>query len=99
MDGAAVFLIAPIVLVSSLSKVLAGVVHDGFTSEVVTSTKAMSGSFMPNPRNENKPMMILNSKKRTSPDSIEIMDLSKGPKVCNNGERGLHSVIPSPNFY
>jgi len=63
------------------------VVHDGFISEVVTSTKAMSGSFMPNPRNGNKPMMIL--------DSIEIMDLSKGPKVCTNGERGLHSVIPS----
>ena len=101
------FFVSPLLLLSSLSKVLASVVHDGFIDEVVTSTKAMSGTFLPNPRNGNKPMMILNAKNGQinvledpdeSPDSIEIMDLSEGPKVCNNGERGLHTVIPSPNF-
>ncbi len=62
---------------------------------------------MPNPRNGNKPMMILNAKNGQinvlenpdeSPDSLEIIDLAEGPKVCTNGERGLHTVIPSPNF-
>ena len=52
-------------------------------------------------------MMILNAKNGQinvlenpdeSPDSMEIMDLSEGPEVCTNGERGLHTVIPSPNF-
>ena len=53
-------------------------------------------------------MMILNSKEGQinvledpdeSPYSIEIMDLLDGDtKVCTNGERGLHTVIPSPNF-
>jgi hypothetical protein len=83
------------------------VVHDGFIDEVVTSTKAMSGTFAPNPRNDNKPMMILNAKNGQinvledpdeSPDSMEILDLSNGTKLCTNGERGLHTVIPSPNF-
>ena len=90
-----------------LSKSFAEVVNDGFISEVVTGKKAMSGTFVPNPRNENKPMMILNAKNGQvyvledpdeSSDTIEIMDLSEGPKLCNNGERGLHTVIPSPNF-
>lgn len=53
-------------------------------------------------------MMILNAKNGQinvlenpdeSPDSMEIMDLSEEPtKLCTNGERGLHTVIPSPNF-
>jgi len=36
-----------------------------------------------------------------SPDSIEILDLSDGSDdkfLCTNGERGLHSIIPSPKF-
>ncbi|VEU40801.1 unnamed protein product [Pseudo-nitzschia multistriata] len=96
-----------LLLLRSIAVSLAGVLHDGFISEVVTSTKAMSGTFLPNPRNGDKPMMILNSKNGQiyvlenpdeSPDSIEIMDLSDGSKLCNNGERGLHTVIPSPEF-
>ena len=96
-----------LLLLSSIPKALAGLAHDGFISEVVTSTKGMSGTFVPNPRNNNKPMMILNAKNGQvnilenpdeSPDSMKIMDLSKGPEVCTNGERGLHTIIPSPNF-
>ena len=108
MVRAASFFVPQFLLLSlSLSKALASVIHDGFIDEVVTSTKAMSGTFMPNPRNGNKPMMILNAKNGNinvlenpdeSPDSIEIMDLSEGPELCTNGERGLHTVIPSPNF-
>jgi len=110
MVWAASFFLPQFLLLSlSLSKpTWAAVVHDKFIDEVVTSTKAMSGTFMPNPRNGNKPMMILNSKNGQinvledpdeSPYSIEIMDLSDGDtKVCTNGERGLHTVIPSPNF-
>lgn len=65
----------------------------------------MSGTFAPNPRNGWKPMMVLNSKNGEvnvledpdeSMDSMEILDLDK--YVCTNGERGLHSVIPHPNF-
>lgn len=96
-----------LVLSSALSATFSAVIPDGFISEVVTSTKGMSGTFLPNPRNDNKPMMILNAKNGQinvlenpdeSPDAIEIMDLSEGRKVCNNGERGLHTVIPSPSF-
>lgn len=111
MVGATAF-VAPallplLLLLSSLSQASAKIMNDGFIAEVVTSTKGMSGTFLPNPRNGNKPMMILNAKNGqinvledpdNSPDSMEIMDLSEGPKVCNNGERGLHTVIPSPNF-
>lgn len=89
------------------SKALAELAYDGFITEVVSSTKAISGTFFPNPRNNNKPMMVLNAKNGQvnvlenpdeSPDSLKILDLSDGEKLCTNGERGLHTVIPSPNF-
>jgi hypothetical protein len=83
-----------------------GDVHEAFIDEVVTNVNAMSGTFAPNPRNGGKPMMILNSKDGkvnaledpdNSPDAIEILDLN-GDELCENGERGLHTVIPHPNF-
>ena len=89
------------------SKALAELAYDGFITEVVSSTKAISGTFLPNPRNKNKPMMIVNAKKGQvrvlenpdeSPDALKILDLSDGERLCTNGERGLHTVIPSPNF-
>ena len=107
MVQATALFVVLIVSLSVISIARAAVIHDGFIDEVVTSTKGMSGTFVPNPRNGNKPMMILNAKNGQinvledpdeSPDSIEIMDLSEGPEVCNNGERGLHTVIPSPDF-
>ena len=107
MSRATALFVPSILLLSFLSNALSAVIHDGFIEEVVTSTKAMSGTFLPNPRNDNKPMMILNAKNGQiyvledpdeSPDSLKIMDLSEGPQLCTNGERGLHTVIPSPNF-
>lgn len=89
------------------SRALAELAYDGFITEVVSSTKAISGTFLPNPRNRNRPMMMLSAKKGQinvlenpdeSPDSLKILDLSDGEKLCTNGERGLHTVIPSPNF-
>jgi hypothetical protein len=82
-----------------------GSVAEGFIDEVVTSTKAVSGTFAPNPRQDNKPMMILNDKTGRvqvlenpddSPEAIEILDLQSA--VCTNGERGLQSIIPHPEF-
>lgn len=82
-----------------------GSVPEGFISEVVTDTKAMSGTFAPNPRLNNQPMMVLNAKNGRvhvlenpddSPESIEILDL--GGNICAFGEQGLHSMIPHPDF-
>ena len=97
-----------LVLIFIATRIASGaVIHEGFIDEVVTTTKAMSGTFAPNPRNSNRPMMILNAKNGQvhvledpdeSSDSIKVLDLSDGKRICNNGERGLHTVIPSPNF-
>jgi hypothetical protein len=67
--------------------------------------QAIFGSFAPNPRNGNKPMMILNDKNGKihvvenpdeSQENLEILNMSS--EICTNGERGLQSVIPHPNF-
>lgn len=96
------------VLTSQYLQVLAdvGTVHDGFIVEIVTTVpRAVSGVFAPNPRNDGKPMMILNSQHGEihiledpddSPDSIVVLNLKD--HLCSNHERGLHSVIPHPNF-
>lgn len=84
-----------------------GTVHvDGFIAEVVTTVKAMSGTFAPNPRNGGRPMMIVNSKNGQihvienpdddSPGSLLVLDINR--HLCTNGERGLHTVIAHPDF-
>lgn len=84
-----------------------GTVHvDGFIAEVVTTVKAMSGTFAPNPRNGGRPMMILNSKNGQihvvenpdddSPESLLVLEINR--HLCTNGERGLHTVIAHPEF-
>jgi hypothetical protein len=83
-----------------------GDVYEGFIDEIVTDVPAMSGTFVPNPRNAGKQMMLLNAKDGkvnvledpdNSPDAIQILDI-EGDQLCENGERGLHTVIPHPNF-
>ena len=84
----------------------AGSVPPGFIDEVVASTKAISGIFVPNPRSPtNQPMMILNDKNGLvhvlenpdeSSDDMEILDL-RG-RICTNGERGLQSLAAHPDF-
>eukprot|EP00529_Nitzschia_sp_RCC80_P006627 CAMPEP_0113499690 /NCGR_PEP_ID=MMETSP0014_2-20120614/31888_1 /TAXON_ID=2857 /ORGANISM="Nitzschia sp." /LENGTH=1521 /DNA_ID=CAMNT_0000393893 /DNA_START=413 /DNA_END=4974 /DNA_ORIENTATION=+ /assembly_acc=CAM_ASM_000159 len=82
-----------------------GTVEDGFIDEIVTTVKAMSGGFAPNPRNGGKPMMILNAKNGQvsvvenpddSDESMQVLDINDF--ICTNGERGLHTVIAHPNF-
>jgi Glucose / Sorbosone dehydrogenase len=85
-----------------------GSVPEGFIVETVTNTKAITGTFAPNPRNGNKPMLILVEKKGlvsiledpdNSPFSITVLDLGKrGTGMCTNGERGLQNIVLHPQF-
>ena len=78
----------------------------GFIDEgVVTRDAIITGTFAPNPRNDNKPMLLLSSKNGqiyavenpdTSEDNINIGNFES--LLCTNGERGLQSVRVHPNF-
>lgn len=77
----------------------------GFIAEVVTSQSAITGTFAPNPRNDQKPMLLLVHKKGivsvvedpdNSPDSILILDLDG--KMCTDTERGLQTLAIHPKF-
>ena len=79
---------------------------DGFVDEGVTSIDGIiTGAFAPNPRNGNKPMLLLSSKSGQifavedpddSEDFVTVGDFSN--ILCTNGERGLQSITPHPNF-
>jgi glucose/arabinose dehydrogenase len=77
----------------------------GFIDEGVANLDAITGAFAPNPRNDGKPMLLLSSKKGkimvledpdNSDENIVIADLES--IMCHNGERGLQSIRPHPNF-
>jgi hypothetical protein len=78
----------------------------GFIDEGVLSREAIiTGAFAPNPRNGNKPMLILSTKNgniyvQEDPDNSEenflIGDFTG--YLCTNGERGLQSITVHPNF-
>lgn len=78
----------------------------GFIDEGVASRDAIiTGAFAPNPRNNDKPMLLLSSKNGQiyaveDPDNSEA-DIVVGEfadALCTNGERGLQSIVPHPNF-
>jgi PKD repeat protein len=81
-------------------------IPEGFIDEGVVARNAiLTGAFAPNPRNNGKPMLLLSSKggqvyvledPDNSDDNIFIFDLDG--HVCVNGERGLQSVLPHPDF-
>ena len=80
-------------------------VPTGFVDEGVAALVAITGAFVPNPRNGGKPMLLLSSKEGkvrvledpdNSDEYIEIMDIED--RMCHNGERGLQSIRPHPNF-
>jgi len=85
-----------------------GVLHkEGFIEELVASQRAFTGAFIPNPIDpDTKPPMLLLSMKRghihvmTNPDEStetqQILDLEH--QLCTNGERGMQSIVPHPNF-
>jgi glucose/arabinose dehydrogenase len=80
-------------------------VPNGFIEEGLVDLKAITGAFAPNPRNNNKPMLLLSSKlgeinvledPDNSDDFFKIADLSS--ILCINGERGLQTILPHPDF-
>eukprot|EP00536_Pseudo-nitzschia_multiseries_P018304 jgi/Psemu1/55010/gm1.55010_g len=85
-----------------------GILHgDGFIEELVASQRAFTGAFVPNPQNpDTKPPMLLLSMKRgmvhvmrnpdESTETEQILDLEH--QLCTNGERGMQSIVPHPNF-
>jgi glucose/arabinose dehydrogenase len=91
-------------LVGSFSSTFA--LPDGFIDEVVASRDAIiTGAFAPNPRNNDKSMLLLSSKNGViyaiedpdnSEDGVVVGDFSDA--ICTNGERGLQSIAPHPNF-
>ena len=78
----------------------------GFIDEGVLSREAIiTGAFAANPRNGNKPMLLLSTKNGqiyavenpdTSEANVLVVDLQES--LCNNGERGLQSIEPHPKF-
>ena len=78
----------------------------GFIDEGVTSRDAIiTGAFAPNPRNNDKPMLLLSSKNGqiyavedpdNSEDNLVVADFAD--ILCANGERGLQSITPHPKF-
>ena len=85
-----------------------GMLHkEGFIEELVASQRAFTGAFIPNLIDpDTKPPMLLLSMKRghihvmTNPDESmetqQILDLEH--QLCTNGERGMQSIVPHPNF-
>ena len=77
----------------------------GFIAEVVTSKNAITGTFAPNPRNIQRPMLMLVHKSGVvsvledpdnSPETIDILDI--GDQMCTETERGLQSLAIHPQF-
>ena len=81
----------------------------GFIDEEITSINGpMTGTFAPNPRKNGKPMLLIGNEQNIiyaieDPDSgntfdkeIIIADLSK--RTCQNGPRGLFSILVHPDF-
>jgi glucose/arabinose dehydrogenase len=78
----------------------------GFIDELVVSRDAIiTGAFATNPRNGEKPMLLLSSKDGqiyavedpdNSEDNVLVADFE--PFLCTNGERGLQSIKAHPNF-
>lgn len=86
---------------SSISALPAGFIDEG----VASRDAIITGAFAPNPRNNGKPMLLLSSKNGRifaveDPDNSEE-DVVVGDfagVLCTNGERGLQSIAPHPNF-
>ena len=102
------FFLALSVVLSLLAAVTArGTLHkEGFIEELVASERAFTGAFIPNPKGDGLPPMLLISSKpglvhvlKDPDNSIEtelVLDMSA--KLCTNGERGMQAVTPHPNF-
>jgi glucose/arabinose dehydrogenase len=92
-------------LIAFLLDVFCLAVPDGFVEEGLANITAITGAFAPNPRKNGKPMLLLSSKEGEinileDPDNsdvrVKVADLSN--IICSNGERGLQTILPHPNF-
>jgi glucose/arabinose dehydrogenase/PKD repeat protein len=79
----------------------------GFVEEGLATRTAITGAFMPNPRSHNnKPMLLLSSKEGLifaiedvdDQPNTHVLVANLGPLMCHNGERGLQSILPDPDF-
>ena len=77
----------------------------GFIDEGVTNVEAITGAFIANPQN-GKPMLMLSSKEGlihvvpNPDDSDESILVGNFTNItCSNGERGLQTILPHPNFF
>ena len=84
---------------------LVACVPSGFVDETVADIVAITGAFAPNPRKGEKPMLLLSAKTGTiyvleDPDNSDttFAVAALGSRMCNEGERGLQSIRPHPNF-
>ena len=86
-----------------------GLVHcvpSGFVDEAIAQIAAITaGTFAPNPRKKGKPMLLLSTKfgkvfvledPDNSDDNFVVADFES--RICHNGERGLQSIRPHPEF-
>ncbi|KAL3915812.1 MAG: hypothetical protein SGILL_005468, partial [Bacillariaceae sp.] len=81
----------------------------GFIAEVVSQVKATTGRFVPNPSNNDKPMLVVINKNGEvhavqdldsgNDNGRKILDLGGRNKMCTNGERGLQAIEAHPQFY
>ena len=80
-------------------------VPSGFVDEDVADIIAITGAFAPNPRKNGKPMLLLSTKlgeifvledPDNSDDNFVVLDMES--RLCTDGERGLQSIRPHPNF-
>lgn len=99
------FSIGLFLTVISVSFLAVDALPSGFIAEVVTSVNAVTGTFAPNPRNNQRPMLLLVHKDGVvtvvedpdnSPDNFEILDLDG--KMCTDTERGLQTIAVHPKF-
>ena len=96
------------VLILALDLGFVSLVHgvpSGFIDETVSDISAITGAFAPNPRKNGKPMLLLSTKlgkifvledPDNSDNKIVVADFES--RMCHDGERGLQSIRPHPNF-
>ena len=97
--------LSTLVLLLLLQSISISAVPIGFVDEGVATVQAITGAFAPNPRRNGQPMLLLSSKEGrinvledpdNSDKSILIADFSN--MTCSNGERGLQTILPHPDF-
>lgn len=95
-----------LLLVSRL--VLVHCLPSGFVDEAIADLDAITGAFAPNPRKNGQPMLLLSTKlgeifvledpDNSHQDSIVVVVANWKSHMCHDGERGLQSIRPHPDF-